>query len=172
MSKVCDKCGKRPVAGRTYARKGLAKAKGGVGRKITGKTNRRFLPNIQIIRVRETNGTVKRIRVCAKCLKTGLRNGSISKATRKPRPPKVVEVVAPEFAPAALERDMPTPDDAGRDESEAREATDRIADEVDAAYDEEKAVESEQRGDGFASDVPDAPDGSADEPAPPAGAGE
>jgi ribosomal protein L28 len=78
----------------------LAKYKGGVGRKVTGVTARTFNPNIQIIKVRETDGTVHRVRVCAKCLKTGMRNGSIQKASRKPRPPK--KVVAP-VAPPVIE---------------------------------------------------------------------
>ncbi|PIQ88772.1 MAG: 50S ribosomal protein L28, partial [Candidatus Omnitrophica bacterium CG11_big_fil_rev_8_21_14_0_20_42_13] len=36
MSKICYICGKKPVAGRTIERRGLAKKKGGVGKKITG----------------------------------------------------------------------------------------------------------------------------------------
>jgi large subunit ribosomal protein L28 len=95
VSKVCEKCGKKPVAGRTYARRGLAKYKGGVGRKVTGITNRTFSPNIQIVRVREPNGTVHRVRLCAKCLKTATRKGTIIKASRKPRPPKKIAAPAP-----------------------------------------------------------------------------
>lgn len=88
MSKVCELCGKRPVAGRKYARRGLAKYKGGVGRKITGITKRTFTPNIQKIRVRTEKGGVIRVRLCTKCLKTALRDGTLLKATRKPRPPR------------------------------------------------------------------------------------
>jgi len=70
MSKICEIYGKKPVAGRTIVRRGLAKSKGGVGQKITGITARRFLPNLKTVRA-VVNGTPKRIRVCVKCLKAG-----------------------------------------------------------------------------------------------------
>ncbi len=70
MSKICFTCGKKPVAGRTIVRRGLAKKKGGVGQKITGITPRRFLPNLKTIRA-IVDGTPKRICVCVKCLKAG-----------------------------------------------------------------------------------------------------
>lgn len=70
MSKICSICGKRPVAGKSIARRGRPKKKGGIGLKTTGVTNRRFLPNIQTVKVIQ-NGTVRRIKVCAKCLKAG-----------------------------------------------------------------------------------------------------
>jgi large subunit ribosomal protein L28 len=70
MSKICFTCGKKPVAGRTIVRRGLAKKKGGVGQKITGITPRRFLPNLKTIRA-IVDGTPKRISVCVKCLKAG-----------------------------------------------------------------------------------------------------
>lgn len=70
MSRICEICGKRPVAGRTIARRGLAKAKGGVGLKITGVTRRRFMPNLQVVKI-IVKGTVKRIKICASCLKAG-----------------------------------------------------------------------------------------------------
>ena len=46
MSKVCQITGKRPTSGYTYAIRGIAKKKKGIGLKITGCTNRRFLPNL------------------------------------------------------------------------------------------------------------------------------
>ncbi|MDP2912460.1 MAG: 50S ribosomal protein L28 [Candidatus Omnitrophota bacterium] len=70
MSKQCEICGKKPVAGRTIVRRGLAKKKGGVGQKITGINPRRFLPNLKTVRAL-VNGSSKRIRVCVKCLKAG-----------------------------------------------------------------------------------------------------
>lgn len=70
MSRVCEICNKGPVAGRTIKRRGMAKRKGGAGQKITGKTRRRFLPNLMRVRAL-VNGKSKRIRVCAKCLKAG-----------------------------------------------------------------------------------------------------
>lgn len=77
MSKVCFICGKSPVAGRSIMRRGLAKKKGGVGRKITGISPRKFLPNIQFVKILK-DGKPKRVRVCTKCLKAG-------KVTRSPR---------------------------------------------------------------------------------------
>jgi large subunit ribosomal protein L28 len=70
MSRICEICGKRPVAGRTIARRGLAKAKGGVGLKITGVTRRRFMPNLQVVKI-ILKGTVKRLKICTSCLKAG-----------------------------------------------------------------------------------------------------
>ncbi|MBL7092239.1 MAG: 50S ribosomal protein L28 [Candidatus Omnitrophica bacterium] len=70
MSRICAICGKKPSAGRSIKRRGMAKKKGGVGRKITGISRRSFRPNLQKVRAL-INGTVKRIRVCAKCLKAG-----------------------------------------------------------------------------------------------------
>ena len=70
MSKICLICGKKPVAGRTIKRRGLAKSKGGVGQKITGVNPRRFLPNLKSVRA-IVDGSPKRIRVCVKCLKAG-----------------------------------------------------------------------------------------------------
>ena len=70
MSKICEICGKRPVAGRRIVRRGMAKKKGGVGQKITGITPRRFIPNLKTVRAL-VNGATKRIRVCVKCLKAG-----------------------------------------------------------------------------------------------------
>jgi large subunit ribosomal protein L28 len=69
MSRVCELCGKKPVTGMRYKRRGLAKAKGGVGQKIVGKELRTFAPNIQKVRVRTPDGTVRRMRLCARCLK-------------------------------------------------------------------------------------------------------
>ncbi|MBN4067269.1 50S ribosomal protein L28 [Simkania negevensis] len=46
MSKCCQLTKKKPVAGRTYTTRGIAKKKKGIGLKITGKTARRFCPNL------------------------------------------------------------------------------------------------------------------------------
>ncbi len=70
MSKICEVCGKKPVAGRSIMRRGLAKKKGGVGQRVTGISRRRFLPNLKTVRVPD-NGNTKKIQVCAKCLKAG-----------------------------------------------------------------------------------------------------
>ena len=71
MSRVCYFTGKRTQAGRSYARRGKAKYLGGVGRKITGKTKRKFKPNIQKVRA-VIDGKVVRIRASAKAIRNGL----------------------------------------------------------------------------------------------------
>ena len=43
---------------------------GGVGRKVTGRTKRVFAPNIQSVKT-QVKGKVKRIKICAKCLRSG-----------------------------------------------------------------------------------------------------
>lgn len=47
MSRKCQVTGKKPVVGRSYAIRGISKKKKGIGLNITGKTKRRFLPNLQ-----------------------------------------------------------------------------------------------------------------------------
>jgi len=46
MSRKCQVTGKKPVVGNSYALRGIAKKKKGVGIKITGIKKRRFLPNL------------------------------------------------------------------------------------------------------------------------------
>ena len=70
MSRVCAICGKRPAAGRSIKRRGMAKKKGGVGQKITGVSKRFFLPNLQKVKA-IVNGKIKRVYVCTRCLKAG-----------------------------------------------------------------------------------------------------
>ncbi|MCK5473004.1 MAG: 50S ribosomal protein L28, partial [Planctomycetes bacterium] len=47
MSRVCFFTGKRTTSGNSISRRGKAKHLGGVGKKITGITKRKFKPNIQ-----------------------------------------------------------------------------------------------------------------------------
>jgi large subunit ribosomal protein L28 len=68
MSRICAICGKKAQAGRSITRRGMAKKKGGVGRKITGVTKRFFLPNLQKVKT-VIKGTPQRILVCTRCLK-------------------------------------------------------------------------------------------------------
>ena len=58
MSKICAKCGKKPQVGFNVSH-------------ANNKTKRRFNPNLQRVRSLE-NGHVKRIRVCTRCLRSGL----------------------------------------------------------------------------------------------------
>ncbi len=76
MARECAVTGKKTISGRRIVRKGLAKKKGGIGLHVTSATKRTFKPNLQRIRVRDENGTVKRIWVSAKAI----RSGKINKA--------------------------------------------------------------------------------------------
>ena len=78
MSRVCQFTGKRTTAGRKYDRRGKAKYLGGVGRKVTGISKRKFRPNLQRVRVVTENGAAKRVRVCAACIRAG-------RVTKRPR---------------------------------------------------------------------------------------
>jgi len=71
MFKICAICGKKPLAGKSVVRKGLLKKKGGTGSKIVRWTKRKFLPNLQKVRVM-IDGKAKISYVCAKCLKKGV----------------------------------------------------------------------------------------------------
>lgn len=71
MSRVCYFTGKRTISGRSITRRGKAKHLGGVGRKITGKSKRKFKPNIQKVRA-VVDGKVCRIKVSAKAIHMGL----------------------------------------------------------------------------------------------------
>ena len=72
MPRQCAITGKKTISGRRIVRKGLAKKKGGIGLHTTGATKRKFKPNLQRVRVRDENGRVRRIRVSAKAIKSGL----------------------------------------------------------------------------------------------------
>lgn len=58
MSKVCEICGKRPTAGRNVSHSHHV-------------TSRVYRPNVQKVRIRESNGRVRTANVCTKCLKAG-----------------------------------------------------------------------------------------------------
>lgn len=71
MARVCEVCGKGTQMGNTVETRGKAKYLGGVGTKITGISRRKFKPNLQNVRVTTPNGTNKRMKVCAACLRSG-----------------------------------------------------------------------------------------------------
>lgn len=71
MARRCYFTGKKTIFGRSIARRGKAKYLGGVGRKVTGISKRRFKPNIQKMRA-VVNGRVMRVRVSAKAIRMGL----------------------------------------------------------------------------------------------------
>ena len=70
MSRVCYFTGKKPRMGKRITTRGIPKKQGGIGLKTTGITIRRFLPNLQTVKIIE-NGTVKRVRVAASYLTSG-----------------------------------------------------------------------------------------------------
>ena len=70
VSNVCDICGKKKFSGSTIIRRGLAKKKGGIGMHVVKVSPRIFEPNIQSVRVND-NGTTKRMKVCAACIRSG-----------------------------------------------------------------------------------------------------
>jgi large subunit ribosomal protein L28 len=71
MSRECLFTGKRTVSGRSIARRGKAKYLGGVGKRVTGISKRKFKPNIQKVRA-VVNGKVCRIKVSTKAIRMGL----------------------------------------------------------------------------------------------------
>lgn len=95
MSRKCDYCGKGRARGFQITRRGLAKKKGGVGKKITGRTKRDFRPNLQYVRT-VINGEIRRVRICTGCLKRGL----VTKPPQKVRPVVAVAAHAPETSEA------------------------------------------------------------------------
>ena len=78
MARHCKICGKSAVMGNRVTTRGKAKYLGGVGRKVTGISRRKFLPNLQRIQI-EVDGTVKRCRVCVQCI----RSGAVTKLVRR-----------------------------------------------------------------------------------------
>lgn len=71
MSRVCFFTGKKTIFGNSITRRGKAKYLGGVGRKTTGISRRKFKPNIQKVRA-VIDGTVMRVRVSAKAMRLGV----------------------------------------------------------------------------------------------------
>ncbi len=57
MAQVCEVCGKKPGTGNNVSH-------------AHNKTTRRFNPNLQRVRAR-IDGTVRRVRVCTRCIRSG-----------------------------------------------------------------------------------------------------
>lgn len=77
MSRVCQITGRKTSVGNSYARRGLAKSVGGVGKKTTGINKRKFKVNLQWKRVfvPELNRWV-RLRISTRALRTLTKNGA------------------------------------------------------------------------------------------------
>jgi large subunit ribosomal protein L28 len=71
MAKQCAFTGKKMRLGNQIARRGKAKYLGGVGKKTTGISRRKFKPNLQKVRAL-IDGKVVRIHVSTQALRMGL----------------------------------------------------------------------------------------------------
>jgi len=71
MPRVCALTGKKTRMGRNVSRRGKAKYLGGVGRKTTSRTKRKFRANIQRVRA-VIDGKIVRINVSASAIRRGL----------------------------------------------------------------------------------------------------
>ena len=58
MSKICEVCGKKPVAGRSVSHSHRV-------------SNRMFRPNVQKITIKDAKGRVRKANVCTRCIKAG-----------------------------------------------------------------------------------------------------
>ena len=72
MSRICAITGKRPRQGGKIIHKGQSKKSGWIGLQLVKNNKRTFRPNVQRIRVKLPNGSVKRMWVAVKALKAGL----------------------------------------------------------------------------------------------------
>jgi len=71
MPRQCAFTGRKTSYGRSLRYRGKAKYLGGVGKKITGKTKRKFRPNIQTVTAM-VDGKPQRVKASAKAIRMGL----------------------------------------------------------------------------------------------------
>lgn len=71
MPRECIFTGRKTTFGNKLRYRGKAKYLGGVGKKITGKTKRKFRPNIQTVTA-VVDGRPQRVKVSAKAIRMGL----------------------------------------------------------------------------------------------------
>lgn len=77
MSRVCQITGRGTASGRSIARRGLPKKKGGVGLNITGVTKRKFKVNVHKKRIWVPEiGQHVTVRLSARALRTINKNGA------------------------------------------------------------------------------------------------
>lgn len=58
MAKTCEICGKKPATGNNVSH-------------AHNKTRRRWLPNLQKVRVATASGNTRSVRVCTRCIRSG-----------------------------------------------------------------------------------------------------
>ena len=102
MPHECVYTGRRTKIGRQCTYRGKAKYLGGVGIKITGRSARKFKPNLHTVRA-VIDGTVRRVKASAKAIRMGL----------------VVKPLKRNWKPAQVEQDatVATQTDAGNTEN-------------------------------------------------------
>jgi large subunit ribosomal protein L28 len=71
MPRECVFTGRRTSTGRSLRYRGKAKYLGGVGKKITGRTKRKFRPNLHTVTAM-LDGKPQRVKVSAKAIRMGL----------------------------------------------------------------------------------------------------
>ena len=98
MSRICEVTGVGPIKGNIIWRSGKAKKKGGIGTHVTAITKRRFMPNLQRIKV-VIDGEVRYARVTANAIKKGLVTKAPKRTWKKGDPKKVAK--APKAKKAA-----------------------------------------------------------------------
>lgn len=77
MTRKCEVTGRGTRSGGSIARRGLAKAKGGVGLNTTGKSKRKFKVNVQKKRIWVPElGEHVRVRLSTRALRTINKNGA------------------------------------------------------------------------------------------------
>jgi large subunit ribosomal protein L28 len=72
MPRVCAFTGKKTTTGHTYTTRGKAKYLGGVGTKVTGKTRRKFRPNLQTVTTVMPDGSIQRVKASTRAIRDGL----------------------------------------------------------------------------------------------------
>lgn len=58
MARVCEVCGKKPMTGHHVSH-------------AHNRVPRRFLPNLQTVRIQTETGGIKKAKVCTNCIKSG-----------------------------------------------------------------------------------------------------
>ena len=89
----CVYTGRRTRIGRQCTYRGKAKYLGGVGIKITGRSSRKFKPNLQKVRV-VIDGQAKRVWASTKALKSGLVTKRLSRRQTYKHPAKAASAAA------------------------------------------------------------------------------
>lgn len=84
MSRICELTGKGPRKGSKIWRSGKAKKLGGIGTHVTAVTKRRWLPNLQRVKVQLPSGEVRYMRVAASAIKKGLITRAPRRTWKKP----------------------------------------------------------------------------------------